>query len=73
MDELISHLMEKNQKSKMNCVVEKKKAEEFVDHQPKTIRLPFGINLTTNPRFEKLTGERMVIVCESGTLQRCVF
>ncbi|CAG9858547.1 unnamed protein product [Phyllotreta striolata] len=69
MDELISHLLEKNQKSKMNCVVEKKKAEEFVDHLPKTVRLPFGINLTTNPRFEKLTGERMVIVCESGTLQ----
>ncbi|XP_072394202.1 uncharacterized protein [Diabrotica undecimpunctata] len=69
MEELISHLLEKNQKSKMNCVVEKKRAEEFVDHQPKTVRLPFGINLTTNPRFEKLTGERMVIVCESGTMQ----
>jgi hypothetical protein len=69
LDDLVSHLIEKNQKSKMNCVVEKKKAEEFVDHRPRTVSLPFGINLTTNPRFEKLTGERMVIICESGTMQ----
>ncbi|XP_056635688.1 putative mediator of RNA polymerase II transcription subunit 12 [Diorhabda sublineata] len=69
MNDLITHLLEKNQKSKMNCVVEKKKAEEFVDHQPRTVSLPFGINLTTNPRFEKLIGERMVIICESGTMQ----
>ncbi|CAG9824931.1 unnamed protein product, partial [Phaedon cochleariae] len=70
MDDLVASLLEKNQKSKMNCIVEKKKAEEFVDHQPKTIRLPFGVNITTNPRFEKISGERMVIVCESGSMQR---
>lgn len=54
----------------MNCIVEKKRAEEVVDHQPKTVRLPFGVNLTTDPRFERLTGERMVIICESGNVQR---
>ncbi|KAL1489494.1 hypothetical protein ABEB36_014379 [Hypothenemus hampei] len=53
----------------MNCIVEKKRAEEVVDHQPKTVRLPFGVNLTTDPRFERLTGERMVIICESGNVQ----
>lgn len=70
LEELAGALLEKNQKTKMNCIVEKKKSEEVVDHQPKTIRLPFGVNLTTDPRFEKLSGERMVIVCESGTFQR---
>lgn len=70
LEELAGALLEKNQKTKMNCIVEKKKAEEIVDHQPKVIRLPFGVNLTTDPRYEKLSGERMVIVCESGTFQR---
>ncbi|KAG5900432.1 hypothetical protein JTB14_029318 [Gonioctena quinquepunctata] len=70
LEDVIGSLLEKNQKSKMNCIVEKKKSEEFVDHRPKTITLPFGLNLTTNPRFEKLSGERMVIICESGTVQR---
>lgn len=55
-----------NQKARMNCVVEKKRAEEVVDHQSKTLRLPFGVNLTTDPRYERVTGERMVIMCESG-------
>ncbi|CAH2010107.1 unnamed protein product [Acanthoscelides obtectus] len=70
LDELTQAFLEKNQRSKMNCIVEKKKAEELVDHQPKTIRLPFGVNLTTDPRLERLSGERMVIICESGTMQR---
>lgn len=70
LEELAGALLEKNQKTKMNCIVEKKKAEEVVDHQSKTITLPFGVNLTTDPRYEKLSGERMVIVCESGTFQR---
>ncbi|XP_050312383.1 uncharacterized protein LOC126747661 [Anthonomus grandis grandis] len=68
-DELAGNLIAKNQKSKMNCIVEKKRAEEIVDHQPKTVRLPFGVNITTDPRLEKLTGERMVIICESGNTQ----
>lgn len=59
-----------NQKSRMNCVVEKKRAEEVVDHQAKTLRLPFGVNLTTDPRYERVTGERMVIMCESGDAEQ---
>lgn len=62
--------MEKNQRSHMNCVVEKKRAEEVMDHQPKTVRLPFGVNITTDPRYEHVTGERMAIYCESGHDQR---
>lgn len=65
-DDLAGALMEKNQKSRMNCVVEKKKAEEVIDHQAKVLRLPFGVNLTTDPRYERVTGEKMVIFCESG-------
>lgn len=69
-DDLAGALMEKNQKSRMNCIVEKKRAEEVVDHQPKTVALPFGVNLTTDPRYERLSGERMAIFCESGNMQR---
>ncbi|GJQ76980.1 hypothetical protein Trydic_g15176 [Trypoxylus dichotomus] len=68
-DDLAGALMEKNQRSKMNCIVEKKRAEQVVDHQPKTIQLPFGLNITTDPRFEHLSGERMAIFCESGNEQ----
>lgn len=69
-DDLAAALMEKNQKSKLNCVVEKKRADEIIDHQPKTAQLPFGINLTTDPRYEHISGERIAIVCESGNVQR---
>ncbi|KAK9502368.1 hypothetical protein O3M35_011157 [Rhynocoris fuscipes] len=71
-DELAGSLIEKNQRSRMNCVVEKRRAEEVMDHQPKTVRLPFGVNLTTDPRYEHVTGERMAIFCESGNDQRHV-
>ena len=71
-DDLAGALMEKNQKSRMNCMVEKKRAEEVVDHKPKTVSLPFGLNLTTDPRYERVSGERMVIFCESGNYQRHV-
>lgn len=64
--------MEKNQRSRMNCVIEKKRAEEVMDHQPKTVRLPFGVNITTDPRYEHVTGERMAIYCESGHDQRYI-
>lgn len=70
LDEIVSALLEKNQRSRMNCVIEKKRAEEVMDHQPKTLRLPFGVNITTDPRFEHVTGERLSIVCESGQDER---
>ncbi|XP_075224856.1 msr-110 isoform X3 [Lycorma delicatula] len=69
-DDIAGSLMEKNQRSRMNCVVEKKRAEEVMNHQPKTVRLPFGLNVTTDPRYEHITGERMAIFCESGHDQR---
>ncbi|XP_077286959.1 uncharacterized protein LOC143911789 isoform X2 [Arctopsyche grandis] len=69
-DELAGALMEKNQRSRMNCIVEKRRAEELVDHQPRNLRLPFGLNLTTDPRLERVTGERMAIFCESGNDQK---
>ncbi|XP_026480856.1 PAX-interacting protein 1-like [Ctenocephalides felis] len=65
-DELAGALIAKNQRSRMNCVVEKRRAEEVVDHQPRSIHLPFGVNLTTEPKFQRVTGERMAIFCESG-------
>lgn len=67
---LLQSLMERNQRSRMNCVVEKRRAEEVMDHQPKTVQLPFGVNVTTDPRYEHVTGERMAIFCESGHDQR---
>lgn len=70
LDDIASSIIDKNQRSKMNCIIDKKRAEEVVDHKPKSIQLPFGLNVTTDPRFEHVTGERMVIVCESGSLQR---
>ncbi|XP_046396295.1 cip1-interacting zinc finger protein [Ischnura elegans] len=65
-DEIAGMLMERNLRSRMNCVVEKRKAEEVVEHHPRTLQLPFGLNLTTDPRHERVTGERMAIFCESG-------
>lgn len=50
----------------MNCVVEKRRAEEVVDQQPRSVHLPFGVNLTTDPKYQRVTGERMAIFCESG-------
>nr|CAD7434875.1 unnamed protein product [Timema monikensis] len=69
-DELAGMLVEKNQRSRMNCVVEKRRAEEIVDHQPRTVKLPFGLNVTTDPRYEHVSGEKMAIFCESGNDQR---
>nr|XP_024217304.1 mediator of RNA polymerase II transcription subunit 15 isoform X1 [Halyomorpha halys] len=71
-DELAGSMIEKNQRSRMNCVVEKRRAEEVTDHQPRTVRLPFGVNISSDPRYEHITGERMAIFCESGADQRHV-
>lgn len=50
----------------MNCVVERKHAEEIVDSPSKTVVLPFGMNLTTDPKKARITGERISIFCEGG-------
>lgn len=51
----------------MNCVIERRRAEELVDGTPKTVSLPFGINLQTEPKKQRVTGERIAIVCESNS------
>lgn len=53
-------------RSRMNCVVERKHAEELVDTPSKTVALPFGMNLTTEPKKARITGERISIFCEGG-------
>lgn len=51
----------------MNCVVERRRAEELSDGAPKTVQLPFGINLQTEQKPKRvITGERIAIVCESN-------
>lgn len=66
LSELANAILENNQKSRMNCVVERRRAEEFIDAPSKTMELPFGVNLTTDPKRKRVTGERMAIFCESG-------
>ncbi|KAG4078711.1 hypothetical protein HA402_015301 [Bradysia odoriphaga] len=66
LSELANAILENNQKSRMNCVVERRRAEEFIDAPSKTMQLPFGVNLTTDPKRKRVTGERMAIFCESG-------
>lgn len=47
----------------MNCVIERRRAEELVDNAPKMT--PFGFNFNNEPK-KRVTGERMAIFCESG-------
>ena len=54
----------------MNCVVERRRSEEFIDAPSKTMNLPFGVNLTTDPKKQKITGERMAIFCETGNEEK---
>lgn len=66
LSDLAAALLENNQKSRMNCVVERKHAEELVDSPARTMQLPFGVNLTTDPKKARITGERISISCEGG-------
>lgn len=70
LSELANAIIDNNQKSRMNCVVERRRAEEFIDAPSKTMQLPFGVNLTTDPKRKRVTGERMAIFCESGVEPR---
>jgi len=63
-------MFEKNHRSHMNCVIEKKKAEEIVDEQSKPLPQLLGINMTTDPRYLHFTGEKMAISCDSGNDHR---
>ncbi|XP_037940583.1 RNA polymerase II degradation factor 1 [Teleopsis dalmanni] len=66
LSDLAAALLQNNKKSRMNCVVERKHAEEIVDSPSKTVSLPFGMNLTTDPKKARITGERISIYCEGG-------
>jgi len=59
-------MFERNQRAHMNCVIEKKKAEEIVDEQSKPLPPLLGINMSTDPRYLHFSGERMAISCDSG-------
>jgi hypothetical protein len=66
LDHIANAILEQNRKAKMNCIVERRRAEETVDAPGRTIQLPFGLNLNTDPKQKMVTGERLVIMCESG-------
>lgn len=54
----------------MNCVIERRRAEEFVDTPNRA--MPFGFQLNVEPK-KRITGERMAIFCESGSAIKWVF
>ncbi|XP_053676711.1 putative cyclin-dependent serine/threonine-protein kinase DDB_G0272797/DDB_G0274007 [Anopheles nili] len=64
--DLANAILRENQKSRMNCIVERRRSEELVDAPPKMVRLPFGMDLASDPKQQKVTGERIAIFCESG-------
>lgn len=66
-DNIANAILQSSQKTKMNCVVERRRAEEVVDAPGKTVQLPFGLNINTDPKKQRVTGERLVIMCESGS------
>lgn len=58
LSELAHAIMQSQQKSRMNCVIERRQAEEIVDDS-----MVYGGG---EPR-KRVTGERMAIFCESGS------
>lgn len=67
LSDLANQILQQNQKSRMNCVIERRRAEELVDGPPKMMQLPFGVALNMEPKKRRVTGERMAIFCESGS------
>lgn len=62
LSELAHNLLMNNQKSRMNCVVERRRTEELEEPKPMN---PFNIFMN-EPKKEKVTGERIAIFCETG-------
>lgn len=62
LSELAHNIMMNNQKSRMNCVVERRRTEEVEEPKPMN---PFNIFMN-EPKKEKVTGERLAIFCETG-------
>lgn len=61
LSELAHNIMMNNQKSRMNCVVERRRTEDVEEPKPN----PFNIFMN-EPKKEKVTGERIAIFCETG-------
>lgn len=62
LSELAHNIMMNNQKSRMNCVVERRRSEEVEEPKPMN---PFAAFMN-EPKKEKITGERIAIFCETG-------
>lgn len=62
LSELAHNIMMNNQKSRMNCVVERRRSEEIEEPKPMN---PFAAFMN-EPKKEKITGERIAIFCETG-------
>ncbi|XP_049862500.1 uncharacterized protein LOC126355954 [Schistocerca gregaria] len=69
-DDLAGSLVERNLRARMDCVVEKRRLDQTVAQPARELRLPFGLNVSTAPRLEHSTGERLAISCETGRDQR---
>lgn len=54
-----------NGKGHVNCVIERKTANQIIASEPKKLFTPYG-NITTDPRLIHLTGEKLVFSCHSG-------
>lgn len=53
----------------MNCIIERRRAEELVDTPDRV--MPFGFQMNAEPK-KRITGERMAIFCESGSAVKWV-
>lgn len=62
LSELAHNMLMKNEKSRMNCVVERRRTEDI--EEPKSMN-PF-LGFMNEPKKEKVTGERLSIFCETG-------
>jgi hypothetical protein len=63
LSELAHNILMQNQKSRMNCVVERRRTEEVEEPKPMN---PFNAFMNEQPKKEKVTGERIAIFCETG-------
>lgn len=53
----------------MNCIIERRRAEELLDTPERM--MPFGFQINSEPK-KRITGERMAIFCESGSAVKWV-
>ncbi|XP_027203395.2 uncharacterized protein LOC113797242 isoform X1 [Dermatophagoides pteronyssinus] len=54
-----------DEKGHVNCVIERKTANQIIASEPKKLMTPFG-NITTDPRLVHLTGEKLIFSCHNG-------